>query len=55
MAAKHRPEHHSEPQVESPMDYAQHEGTYNGFLTAIKWTVIGLAITAIVLYFLVQP
>ena len=55
MATKKRPEHHSELQLESPMDYAQHEATYNGFLTAIKWSIIGLAATAIILYFLVNP
>jgi hypothetical protein len=55
MATKHRPEHHAELQVESPMDYAQHEATYNGFLTAIKWTIVALAATAIILYFLVKP
>ena len=43
MATKKRPEHHSELQLESPMDYAQHEATYNGFLTAVKWSIIGLA------------
>ncbi len=55
MATKHRPEHHAELQVESPMDYAQHEATYNGFLTAVKWTIYGLAATAVILYFLVKP
>jgi hypothetical protein len=55
MATKHRPEHHSELQVESPMDYAQHEATYNGFLTAVKWSIISLAITTIILYFLIKP
>ncbi|MDB5473268.1 MAG: aa3-type cytochrome c oxidase subunit [Devosia sp.] len=37
------------------MDYAQHERTYNGFLTVLKWTALGLAITVILLYFLIQP
>ena len=55
MATKHRPEHHSELQVESPMDYAQHERTYNGFITAFMWTGITLAISLVILYFLVQP
>ncbi|WP_332686564.1 aa3-type cytochrome c oxidase subunit IV [Devosia sp.] len=55
MATKHRPEHHAELQVESPMDYAQHEATYNGFLTFLKWSVLGLAVTAIILYFVVNP
>ena len=55
MATKHRPEHHSELEVESPMDYAQHEATYNAFLTGIKWTIVVLAVTAIILYFVIKP
>jgi hypothetical protein len=55
MATNHRPEHHSELQVESPMDYAQHEATYNGFLTSIKWAIGLLAVSAIILYFLIKP
>ncbi|MBS3847193.1 aa3-type cytochrome c oxidase subunit IV [Devosia sp. J2-20] len=55
MATKHRPEHHSDVQVESPMDYAQHEATYNGFITGTKWAVIGLAASMVILYFLIQP
>jgi hypothetical protein len=55
MAEKHRPEHHSELQVESPMDYAQHEATYNGFLTGLKWTVGVLAVAIVILYFVIQP
>ena len=55
MATKKRPEHHSELQLESPMDYAQHEATYNGVLTAVKWSIIGLAVTTIILYFLIKP
>ncbi|WP_082092441.1 aa3-type cytochrome c oxidase subunit IV [Devosia epidermidihirudinis] len=51
MATKHRPEHHSELQVESPMDYAQHEATYNGFVTAVKWTTIVFAASMVILYF----
>jgi len=55
MATKKRPEHHSELKLESPMDYAQHEATYNGFVTAIKWTIVVCAASAIILYFLVKP
>jgi hypothetical protein len=55
MANTHHPEHHAEPVQESPMDYAQHEKTYNGFLTATKWTIIGLAVLIVILYFLIQP
>tara|TARA_R110002124_G_scaffold114535_12_gene269271 strand:+ start:11998 stop:12165 length:168 start_codon:yes stop_codon:yes gene_type:complete len=55
MATKHRPEHHSQLQVESPMDYAQHEATYQGFIAGAKWSVIGLAVTLVILYFLIRP
>lgn len=55
MATKHRPEHHSELQLESPMDYAQHEATYNGFIAFAKWTILILAATAIILYFVIKP
>lgn len=54
-SAQHHPEHHADPVVESPMDYAQHEKTYGGFLTGVKWTAIGLAILIVVLYFVIQP
>ena len=55
MATHQHPAHHTEPQLESPMDYAQHEATYNGFLVAVKWISIGLAVAVVVLYFLIQP
>ena len=37
------------------MDYAQHEQTYAAFVTAVKWSVLVLAVTAIVLYFAINP
>ena len=55
MANTHQPEHHAEPVQESPMDYAQHERTYRGFLTGVKWTAISMAVLIVILYFLVQP
>jgi hypothetical protein len=53
--ATHHPEHHAQPVVESPMDYAQHEKTYNGFLVGVKWTIIAIAILVIILYFVIRP
>jgi len=53
--ATHHPKYHSEPIVESPMDYAQHEKTYSGFLTGIKWTIIALAVLIVILYFVIRP
>jgi hypothetical protein len=53
--ATHRPEHHSEPVLESAMDYAEHEKTYNGFLVGVKWSVLSIAVLMIILYFVIQP
>lgn len=36
---------------ESPMDYAQHEATYSGFVTVTKYTLLGIAILVVGLYF----
>lgn len=36
---------------ESPMDYAQHEATYSGFVTVTKYTILGIAIMMVGLYF----
>ncbi|MBD8067306.1 aa3-type cytochrome c oxidase subunit IV [Devosia sp. PTR5] len=51
--------HHAEPHPpldhESPMDYAQHERTYNGFVQGVKWSVIATAVVVIILYFLISP
>ncbi|MBO9589973.1 aa3-type cytochrome c oxidase subunit IV [Devosia sp.] len=54
MATKHAV-HHSEPVLESAMDYAEHEKTYNGFIAAVKWSVISLAALLVILFFVVQP
>ena len=55
MATKHRPEHHSELQLESPMDYAQHEATWKIFGQLVKWGIIGCAVLAVALYFFIRP
>ena len=55
MATKHRPEHHAPLRVESPMDYAQHEATYDLFIAGAKWGVILLAAILVILYFVIQP
>lgn len=36
-------------------DYAEHERTYHGFMALTKWSVIGLAIFMVILFFLVNP
>ena len=50
-------DHHSSDTetISEHMDYAQHEATYNGFLTAVKWTIVALAISTVILYFLINP
>lgn len=53
MATKHRPEHHSQPIVESAMDYTSHEKTYEVFLSAVKYAIISMAILVVGLYFAV--
>lgn len=32
------------------MDYAQHNATYTGFLTLVKWTIAAALITLVALY-----
>jgi hypothetical protein len=53
--ATNRPAHHSEPVLESAMDYAEHQKTYNGFITGVKWSIYTTAAVMIILYFVVQP
>ncbi|MFC3703791.1 aa3-type cytochrome c oxidase subunit IV [Devosia honganensis] len=53
--AKTRPEHHAEPVLESAMDYAEHEKTYNGFVTGVKWVIYASVVSMIILYFLINP
>jgi hypothetical protein len=55
MATQHPTDPHPAPVQESYMDYAQHEKTYSGFVTGVKWVVYGLAAFMVVLYFIVQP
>lgn len=53
--AKTRPEHHAAPVLESAMDYAEHEKTYNGFVTGVKWSLYALAAVLVILFFVVNP
>ena len=53
--AKTRPEHHPEPVLESGMDYAEHEKTYNGFITGVKWSLYAIAIVVVIHYFVINP
>lgn len=51
MASKHEP---LPPlQVESAMDYAQHQATYDGFVATVKWSVLAMAAFMVILYFLI--
>jgi hypothetical protein len=53
--AKTRPEHHPEPVLESAMDYTEHEKTYNGFITGVKWSLYATAVLVVILYFVINP
>ena len=46
--------HDTEP-VSDAMDYAQHEATWSMFTQLVKWSIIGLAVLMVVLYFLINP
>jgi Bacterial aa3 type cytochrome c oxidase subunit IV len=37
------------------MDYKAHETTYRGFLTFVKWAIVGLAVLVVALYFIIRP
>jgi hypothetical protein len=37
------------------MDYAHHEQTYHGFVTGSKYAVLILAISVVLLYFIIRP
>jgi hypothetical protein len=54
MATKH-PAYHSEPVLESAMDYAEHEKTYTGFINGVKWSAISMAVLLVILFFVIQP
>lgn len=37
------------------MDYAEHEATWHGFTSLVKWSMVALAILLIALYAIVRP
>ncbi len=39
----------------APMDYKQHNGTFSGFLTLMKWGTILSALTGLLVIFLIAP
>ena len=41
--------------ISDAMDYAQHQATWRIFTQLVKWGIIGSAILAVALYFLVNP
>ena len=55
MANQHPSVPQPAPVQESAMDYVEHEKTYNGFVTGVKWSVYGLAVLVVILYFLINP
>lgn len=53
MANKHEP--HPPMVQESAMDYEQHEQTYEGFVTLVKYSILVLAVFVVLLFFVVRP
>jgi len=41
--------------VSSAMDYKAHEATYHSFMRLLRWAVGLIALTLVVLYFIVKP
>jgi hypothetical protein len=41
--------------ISDAMDYAQHHATWHTFGNLIKWSIIGLAVLVLVLYFFINP
>lgn len=39
---------------ESAMDYAQHEATWNGFITLTQWVIVALAFIVVALYCFIE-
>ena len=37
------------------MDYKMHEATWKGFTNVTKWSIIGLGIVIVFLYFIIRP
>jgi hypothetical protein len=55
MAEHHPADPHPAPVLESGMDYAEHEKTYSGFVTGVKWSIYGLAVLVVILFFVINP
>ena len=36
-------------------DFEAHKATYSGFLSMVKWSIIGLAVVLVALYFFINP
>jgi hypothetical protein len=45
---------HEAEEMHEAMDYAQHEGTWAGFTTAVKWTIIEMSLLMIALYAFIE-
>ena len=37
------------------MDYKMHEATWKGFTSVTKWSIIGLVVIVVLLYFIIRP
>lgn len=36
-------------------DFEAHKATYSGFISMVKWSIIGLVVLLVILYFVVNP
>ena len=48
-------DNHEAEYVSPAMDYKAHQATWRAFTTITKWSIVGLAILLVFLYFVVRP
>ncbi|MDC9825029.1 aa3-type cytochrome c oxidase subunit IV [Devosia sp. ZB163] len=41
-------------EIPPAMDYAQHEGTYRGFIEFVKWSIVAMVLTVLSLYAFIE-
>jgi hypothetical protein len=53
MARKPAPAAHAD-ELPPAMDYAQHEATYVGFITFVKWSIVAMVFVVLSLYAFIE-
>lgn len=46
---------HATQELPPAMDYAEHERTYNGFITVTKWSIVAMVVMIVFLFFAIKP